>query len=50
VSGCGTVFVLLLALVVLILAAFGIKGWTAVGVVVVGLAIATWQIVRRLRR
>jgi hypothetical protein len=37
-------------MVALILAAFGFKGWSAVGVVMVGLAFATWRIVRQLRR
>jgi hypothetical protein len=37
-------------MVALILAAFGLKGWTAVGAVMLGLAFATWQIVRQLRR
>jgi hypothetical protein len=37
-------------MVALILAAFGLKGWTAVGAVVIALAIITWRIVRQLRR
>jgi hypothetical protein len=50
VSGCGVVVGALVALVILILGLFGLKGWAAVGAVILGLTFATWQIVRRLRR
>jgi hypothetical protein len=50
VSGCAVSLGGLVALAMLVLALFGLKGWTVIGAVALGLAFATWQIVRQLRR